>query len=384
MTTAEPTPEPGTPGERPSAPTRSGPPAVSPVIASEWLLRVAAVSAVIAGVMGWIVAPGIRGHASEATVVAADWVSSSFSYFLLGLLVSLLLWGALELVRTRGVGLFARVALIGGGAVVVASSSPGLRERLPPLYAVVVTAAAAVAAIGGAYATARAPHTRALGGVLFAMAFAAIARLGAWELATAAGDRASVQLFGMSRSLATLGVLFEACAHMVAVTWLWTRGRTMGQLGATAAVIGAYVVTSGVARGLHPDAAVWQSVVYTALADAPGVPAPYRLDAVATFLVPSSLLLAFVAALQRKNVVAVVAAVGLALVSRGAFDAPLRALCVVAAAQWGALASADERAMWRTLLDDRKRRLVEDGLDGPGKAPPLPEDRSRGRGPNAG
>jgi hypothetical protein len=67
-------------------------------------------------------------------------------------------------------------------------------------------------------------------------------------------------------------------------------------------------------------------------------------------------------------VAVVVATVALALVSRGAFDAPLRALCAVAAAQWAVLARADERAMWRTLIDDRNRKLAED-------APP-PERRA--------
>jgi hypothetical protein len=38
----------------------------------------------------------------------------------------------------------------------------------------------------------------------------------------------------------------------------------------------------------------------------------------------------------------------------------MRALCAVAAAQWAALACTDERAMWRTLIEDRKRRLAED------------------------
>jgi hypothetical protein len=287
-----------------------------------------------------------------------------------GLLVALLMWGAIELVRTHGVGLFARITLIGGGAVVVASSSPGLRDRLPPLFAVLVAAAAVVATIGAATMSARMPHTRALAGVLFALAFAAIARLGAWEFATAAGDRASVQLFGVSRWLATAGVMFEACGHMVAVTWLWTRGRWTGQLGSAAAMIGAYWITWGVAHGMHSGAAVWQAVLYTALADAPGLPPPYGLDAVATFLVPSSLLLALVAAAQPRQVVALVAAMALVLVSRGAFDAPLRALCAVAAALWAGLACADERAMWRTLIDDRNRRLAEEGTEpshGPGK-----------------
>ncbi|HEY6459324.1 MAG TPA: hypothetical protein VIY73_04210, partial [Polyangiaceae bacterium] len=101
-------------------------------------------------------------------------------------------------------------------------------------------------------------------------------------------------------------------------------------------------------------------MLHTALADAPGVPAPYGLDAVATFLVPASLLLALVSAAQPKQVVVLVATMALALVSRGAFDAPLRALCGCTAAIWGVLACEDERAMWRTLIDDRKRRLADD------------------------
>jgi hypothetical protein len=61
----------------------------------------------------------------------------------------------------------------------------------------------------------------------------------------------------------------------------------------------------------------------------------------------------------------------LALVSRGAFDAPLRALCAVVAAQWAALACVDERAMWRTLIDDRRKRLIEEGATDP-PGPPGP------------
>jgi hypothetical protein len=317
------------------------------LLAAAWLVRAAAFAAVAAGAMGLIVSPGVRGNASERVVVAMEHTAAALTYFLVEILVTVLLWGALELVRARGIGVSARVALVGGGAAVVAMSAPGLRERLPPAYAVLVAAAAAVAAIAGGYVSARAPHTRALAGVLFTLAFAAVARLGAWELATAAGDRASVQLFGVSRALATAGVLLEASAQMIAVTWLGTRSRSAGQIGSTAALVVAFVVTWGVARGMHSGPAGWQTILRTALEDAPGVPAPYGLDAVATFLVPASLLLALASAAQPRQVVVVVATMALALVSRGAFDAPLRALCAVAAAQWAALACADERAMWR-------------------------------------
>jgi hypothetical protein len=345
---------------------------MSPLLSSGWLLRASAYASVAAGTVGVIVAPGVRGNAGEGVVVWADRLSAVLAYFLLSLLVALIARGSFELVRSHTIPAGVRVMLVGGGSVAVALAlHAGLRDRLVPWLPVVIAAATAVAALGGAYGSARAPHTRAAAGVLLALAFAAICRLGAWELATRAGESADLRLFGVGRALATAGVLFEASGQLLAVTWLGTRSRLMGQLGACVALVGALVLTSGVARGVHSGAAFWQAVVHTALADAPGVPDPYWFDALATFLVPASLFLALVAAAQPKQVVVIVATMALALVSRGAFDAPLRALCAVVAAQWAALACVDERAMWRTLIDDRRKRLIEEGATDP-PGPPGP------------
>jgi hypothetical protein len=374
MTTAEATPGEAPPHDEAAAGARSIAPPSSPLVSAGWLLRATAFAAVAAGTMGVIIGPGLHGNASEPVVELTDRVASVLTYFLVELLITALLWGALELTRARTIGVFVRAALVGGAAASVAMSAPALRDRLPAVYAVLLSASATVTAIAGGYVAARAPHTRALAGVLFALSFAAMARLGAWELATAAGERASVQLFGWSRLLATAGVVLEASAQMVAVTWLGTRSRSAGQLGSMAALLAAVVVTWGVARGMHSAPALWQSVMHTALADAPGVPPP-ALDAIATFLVPASLLLGLVSAAQPKQVAAVVAGMALALVSRGAFDAPLHALCVAVAAQWAALACVDQRSMWRTLIDDRNRRMAEDGEDGmhgDGPARPTP------------
>jgi hypothetical protein len=348
--------------EPPEAPLRAGP--SSPMPSASWLLRSAALAASAAGLLAVVVAPGVRGNAGEAVVVWFDRASSAFAFFLLLLLLSLAVWGAIELLRAHGLGTVARGALLGGGAIVVAMSSPSLRDRLPPLYSGLIALAAVVTALAGAYASAGAPHTRATAAMLALLAFAALGRLAAWWLAVYAGDAASVHLFSMSRGLATSGILFEAAAQLVAVTWLSTRSRGggIGQLGAFVALLGAVVLTYGVARGVHSDASLWQAVLHTALADAPGVPPPYGLDALATFLVPASLLLALVTAVQPRQVVAILVATALALVSRGAFDAPLRALCVVVATYWAVLARGDEHAMWRTLLRERSARLEEEGL----------------------
>jgi hypothetical protein len=329
----------------------------SAALPAGWLLRSAAVAAAIAGILAAIVAPGVQGNASERVVVCTVWGSTAFAFFLLLLLVTLAVWGAVELLRTQGLPPPARAALLGGGAVVVAMSSPGLRDRLPPLYSSVIAIAAVITALAGAYVAAGAPHTRAVAAVLAVLSLAALARFGAWWVAVYAGDVASVRLFSAARLLATTGILLEAGGQLLAVTWLSTRSRGGGQLGAFAAMGGAVALTWGVAQGVHSTASLWQAVLHTALADAPGVPSPYGLDALATFLVPASLLLALATAAQPRQVVSVLVAMALALVSRGSFDAPLRALCVVVAAFWVVLARTDQQAMWKTLIRERQARL---------------------------
>ncbi len=367
MTTAEATEERAQARDegRRHAPSRPQLPPSSPLLSASWLLRTAAFVAVAAGVMGVIVAPGVHGNTSDPVVTHVDWAAASLGYFLSGLLVALVLWGSVELLRAGSagsIGWASRLALVAGGAtVIVLTIVPRMLfiGRPQPWCPVTLAAAAAVATIAAAYCSARAPHTRAVAGILFAFAFATIARIAAWELATAAGDTASMPLFHASRVLATVGLLFEASGQLVAVMWIWTRSRFAGQLGAAAALVATVAIVLGVRSGMHSGATLWQSVLHTALADAAGVPSPYGFDALAVFLVPASLLLALVAAAQPNQVAAVVATVALALVSRGAFDAPLRALCAVVASHWATLACADDRAMWRTLLGERKRKLED-------------------------
>jgi hypothetical protein len=342
-------------------PTRRSTGPASGPIAFGWLLRVAALAAVAAAVVGVIVAPGVHGNAGEVVVVVADQAAATLGCFLFLLLVPVIVLGGVELLRAREMSVLARGALLAGGAAAIAMSLPALRDRSLPALSVWLCASAAITTLVGAYCAARTPHTRALAGVLAIVALAAIARLAAWVLATRAGDAASLSMFAYSRDLATLAVLLQACAQLFAVMWLGTRGRWGGQLGSSVALVSAYFLTTGVASGMHSGASLWQAMLHTALADAPGVPPPYGLEALATFVVPASLLLALVAATLRNQVGVVVATMSLTLVSRGSFDVPLCALCAAAAAQWAALASLDERAMWRALIGDRARRLKESG-----------------------
>jgi hypothetical protein len=130
------------------------------------------------------------------------------------------------------------------------------------------------------------------------------------------------------------------------------------------AVAGAFLITWGAAQGVHAEAAPWQAVLHTALADAPGIPPPYALGAIATFLVSASILFALVALVQRRQAIAVTSALALTLIARGAFDAPLRALSVVVGGVWLMLAVTDNRAMWRALTVERDDRVSRNRSSG--------------------
>ncbi len=326
---------------------------MSPIPSATWLLRTGAVAVSLAGLLGLIVAPGLRGNAREASVVFWDWSAGTLACFAFVTLVSLACWGAQAVVRSQGTAVVVRAVLVAGVVAAVPVAVAGLYGRLPQAVAVLLAVVSAAAATAGAWAAAKMPHTRALAGLLLALACAAVVRVAAWEVAIWASARGDVEWFRWSRALMTSGVCFEALGQIVAVAWLGTRGRTVGQVGSTVALFAAFVVTWGVARGMQPDCTAWQATVHTALAGAGGVPPPLGVDGLAIFVLPASLFLALAYALQTGPVVAVVAAAAIALVSHGAFDAPMRALCAVVAAEWAALAAADERAMWSSLTAHR-------------------------------
>jgi len=352
MSTAEATDQQGQSGDA-RVPNNRASQSTSPLRSATWLLRTGAITVALAGVIGLIVAPGLRGIARETTVVFWDWAAGTLSCFALITLVALACWGAQSIVRSRPTAVVVRAVLTAGAVAVVPIAVAGLHGRLPQAIAVLLAVVAATAAIAGAWAASSTPHTRALAGVLLALACASLLRIAGWEVAMWASVRGDVALFRSSRMLMTSGVGFEALGQIVAVTWLGTRGRTAGQVASSIALFAAFLLTWGVAKGMQSDCAPWQAAVHTALAGAAGVPAPLGVDGLAIFVLPASLLLALAFAVQSGPVVAIVAAAAMALVSRGAFDAPLRALCAVVAAEWAAIAAADERAMWRSFTATR-------------------------------
>jgi hypothetical protein len=211
-------------------------------------------------------------------------------------------------------------------------------------FAVVASSVASTAA----FRAVQGPHTRALALVLFAFAVTALLRVGAWELGTIAGERASASLYAGSRAISTFGVGVEAAGQLAAAVWIGTRSRS-GLLLSALSAAGAFAATWGASLGSLADSPRWASVLHASLADAAATPAPYGLGGASSFLAASGVLLATAALLQLAQPAPIAAAFALALVSRGAFDAPLRALAVAAAAQWAVVAAVDPRLFWASV-----------------------------------
>lgn len=312
--------------------------------------------AVFASILAVLVAPGVRGNAAEAVVVNTDRVTAVFAYAMAGVLVALAARGSFELGRNPRFGIGTRMVAVGCVSLAVAMIFPALVYRLPTVPLMLqVLGVSVVSTIASAVAV-RAPHTRALGLVAGAFGLAGAVRLVAWEVAVWAGERASEVIYDVARGFATAGVVFEGIGQLAAATWIGTRSRTVGQVLSSMAVVAAFIVTWGAAEGGSSTAARWQSVLHTALADAAGVPPPFGLGAVATYLTVAALLLALVALVHKRELVIVGVCMALCLLSRGSFDVPLRALAASTAAVWIMMIASDERALWTVLLRSKPRR----------------------------
>jgi hypothetical protein len=118
----------------------------------------------------------------------------------------------------------------------------------------------------------------------------------------------------------------------------------------------AFALTLVAALGAHADAPALAAVLHTSLSGAATLPAPYGLSGAVSFLTLSAVLLGAAALALRSQPRVLVAAFALALVSRGSFDAPLRAIAIGAAAEWALVAALDDRVLWASLTGRRAGR----------------------------
>jgi hypothetical protein len=346
----------------------------APALRASWMLRSTAVTSALAAVVGLLLVPGVRGTYASGVVDTVERVGVFGSYAMAVLLTTALVSGAYELARSERLNLGFRVVAVAAAVVVLGVCVPANALRMPGVLLVLLAIAASSVAAGAGIVALRAAHTRAVSIVLLTFVLAALLRVGAWHVAVYAGARAHTGLYDLSRGVASAAVLLEAGGQMVAAAWIGTRHRWAGQVASGVAVAAAFFVVWAAARGAQAGAAPWQVMLASSLADAPGTPPPAGMGAIATFLYVAAMFLSLAAAVVPAPLGAVSSALALALLSRGTFDVPLRALAATTAALWVAVATVDERAMWRALAAGTAKRPSAPPARGacarPSEAPP--------------
>ena len=331
---------------------------VAPSIGIGWAggaLVLTAIVGAAAKVFGVLIAPGMRGIASQRAIDATEIVASTLSYTFAALLVALICGGSFELARARKIGVGSRGSLVAVSGLVVALASPAVVQRLHTAAALALAIVASIIAIIASAATVRVAQTRVVGAVLGMFALSGLLRPIAWEVTAIAGERASMGLYYTGRGLTTLAVVVQMLATLLAAAWLGTRSRWRGRILANGAIVLAFVITYFAARDGSDTPSTLEAVLHGSLSQAAGVRLPYEgLTRIAEFLVPATILLSLVAVVQRAVPPPVLAALALALLSHGAFDVPLHALAVTAAAQWAMLAMVDDRSMWTAMVSARE------------------------------
>jgi hypothetical protein len=334
------------------ATSRDAPARIAPS-RSHGLLRLTGIVGFLAALMGVLIAPGLRGLAGDRVVDLSNHFAWTLAYFFSGLLVALIGVAAYELSRTgrfhnvwKGMG-------VSAAGLAAALAAPALLRPLPTIEAAVLALVTSFVVFTAASHAFRARHTRAVALLMTAFAMAGLLRVVAWDLARVAGDSGNASLYAKARGLATVAVGFEVIGQAVAAAWLGTRSRFGGQALSSLAIGLAWILTYGAAQGASTSARPWEVASHIALATASALPEPYGPHGLMVFLLASSILLAGVAAVQRRQAVAVVVALSLSLLGRGAFDIPIHALAACAAALWLTMAVTDERALWQSLLAAR-------------------------------
>jgi hypothetical protein len=332
-------------------------------------LVLTAIVGAAAKIFGVVVAPGMRGIASQGAMEFTEIVSATLGYTFAALLVALICGGSFELARVRKIGVASRGSVVAISGLVVALASPAVVQRLHTAAALALALVASVTAIIAAAGTLRVAHTRAVGAVLVLFANSSLLRPIAWEMTARAGERASLGLYHAGRGTATFAVIVQALATLLAAAWLGTRSAVRGRVLANAAVVLAFAITYIAAHDAGDTPSALEAVLRGSLAQPGGLPLPSWITSIAAFLVPATILLALVAVVQRAQPPAVLATLALALLSHGAFDVPLHALAVTAAAQWIMLAMIDDRSMWLAMVRERATANAPTRPASPGVGP---------------
>ena len=322
----------------------------TPLLRSAWLLYSTTVVSAVAVFLG-VIAPGVRGVASDKVVSFWERLSNTWLDASALLLIGLLVLGIYELLVETRVVMAAKIALMFGGAATVVAAAVSLVYPLAPLITVILMMAVGLLAGVAGTLTLRATHTRAGGMVLLLLGLSGILRLIAWRFAVAGATDPGT--YGIGRGFATASVVFEGMAQAGTIAWVGVRGRWVGQLLTPLALALAFFLVWSAGQGRGEDAPQWKMALWGALGWVPP-PEPYGLSTLSVFFGVSAPLLGLAALLAGRRQGPISAAVAIAVMARGLYDVPLRAMLLAAAAVWMVLAMVDDRVMWRALAAEKR------------------------------
>ncbi len=321
---------------------------MTPVVWSFTLLRVTAILAAIAGLMGRVVVPGARGTLEEDTVVLLERGSATVSYALVGLITALLAAGSFELARIHRMNGLFRGFIIGVMSLSLAIASPALGLHLGAVPEVALSFSVTVVVLTSAAGSLRPPHTRAAAAALLFTGLANLARLVAWLLSQSAVDAADMGRYGFARGLATLATIAVIAALGLATVWIGTRGTSRGAAPTILALAVAAMLTYFALRDAEAPLPLL-AVVRRTLSAAEGAPAPFGIGPLAVLAFPAAITLALAASVQKPHHAAG-PLLGLTLASFATFDVPIAALTALAATVWLPLLAQDPRLLWQSLI----------------------------------
>ncbi|HMJ12500.1 MAG TPA: hypothetical protein VK524_13845 [Polyangiaceae bacterium] len=296
-------------------------------------LRVFALTALLASVMGRALVPALPGSQAGIGpwIVFAEWTCAALTQAaaVFGSLLAIRVLLSLRRADALGRGYWLlTIPTILTVSLVSAAMQGQLAPRMIQLLGVL---SAVTAMIASTQALSR-PATRAVGLVLGATSFSALLHMASRLIAIDASERAVVALFDVSRNLATLALGLDAVVVVVALAWLAPRGllRRGIALSVFACLTAACVVMAQ--REAHYDAGLAQVLVGRSLSELVRHPLPFTPLWVRQAFEVMSLLIALGVVFWTRHPASLQVALGLALLSRTGSDVPALALFLVVAA----------------------------------------------------
>jgi hypothetical protein len=321
----------------------------APAREAEWSPRPLVWIALVATLLGRVLAPALPGsHSGIARWIVISERAAAFATQLLVLLGTLI---GMRLVvvtlRLRTLPLWYRLLATAAGAAVLVLAIGAAALPLQPDVALVLGVSSAATAIGAAVIAARPVAYRAAGLIVGLQGLAALVQLGARLIALRASEQALTNWYQAARGVATLAFLLDVACLGIALAWL-SRARPLRatKLIAPLCLIAALLSWAALA-GTYFGAPVWQVIAARGLAELTRAPMPFVLPALRYLVEVLALLVAAAIAASRSGSRTLQTSLALALLSRASSDIPALGLLLLLAALLAALGAEHEASLPR-------------------------------------